>query len=158
MEEIAPQVEGNWILRQTHVNFQVYKVNNNNKIGLTKDTIFQNLATLTIAKASPSRFSPPQARYPDFEGSIQYAGKTYPIQFYLIANSEQVGSHKGPHAFFLFGYNFPVGVHTTEAEERFLQDIGLIGENFSLEVIEGQQMLIWKGLNRGINKIELVKL
>ncbi|WP_162389422.1 hypothetical protein [Spirosoma endbachense] len=75
----------------------------------------------------------------------------------MLANAEWIVSKKGPQTFFLFEYHFPDGSHLTEPEEAFLQHVGLIGDNFSLETTVGQPTMIWRGLNRGIERIELVR-
>lgn len=156
MEKLVPQVTGNWELRQVSVKIQSHNWGQK-QIGLTRDTTFQNLATMTIRKAAVPRSNPPDARHPDLEGSITYKGKTYPIYFRLMANVERVYNDQGPQAFFLLEYNFPVGIRVPEQEERFLDDLGLIGDNHSLEIVEGQPRMTWRGLSRGVEKIELYK-
>jgi hypothetical protein len=157
MEEVALGLVGRWSFREVEVTYSVHKSMQGNRLGLSKDTTFRNLATLEIQPASIIRNTPKQPQYPEFEGTIQFRGKTYPIYFYLLPGP-RVTSKEGPHAFFLFNYWFPDGMRIPEAEEIYLQNLGLAGENFSLEILPGQQTMIWKGLNRGINKIDLQKL
>jgi hypothetical protein len=157
MEEVALGLVGRWNFREVEVNYQLHKLIQGNRLELSKDTTFKDLATLDIQPASKNRFNPKQPQHPEFEGTLQFQGKTYPVYFYLLAGP-RVTSKEGPHAFFLFDYWFPDGMHIPEAEEIYLQNMGLTGENFSLEILPGQQTMIWKGLNRGINKVNLQKL
>jgi hypothetical protein len=156
MEKLAPQVVGDWELRQVNVKIQSHNWGQK-QLGLTRDTVFQNLATMTIRTAAVPRANPRDARYPDFEGSITYKSKTYPIYFKLMANAEYIIRDQGPQAFFLLEYNFPVGTRLREPQEIFLDNLGLTGDNYSLELVAGQLRMTWRGLNRGVEKIELHK-
>ncbi len=161
MQELTPQLAGTWNLQWVNLSAQRHKTHNQNKLQLSKDTVFQDLAILAIKPVANPHSSSRQARYPEFEGTIEFRDKIYPVYFYLIANlpSPATGSDtQVRQAFFLLEYNFPVGTHTPEAEENFLRDMGLINENFSLELTLGRPAMRWKGLNRGIDNIELVKL
>ncbi len=129
----------------------------NNALGLSSDTVIFDIATLDINRSSKFRSNPPDARHPEFEGVITYKDKVYPVQFYLIP-AARVTTGVGPHAFFLFEYNFPVGMHIPDTEEIFLVDLGLINDNFSLQLMPSKRSMIWKGLNRGINRITLKKM
>ena len=156
MKDLAPRIVGQWTLRQVQVK---YLINDyyQNQIKLTRDSTFQNLATLTIVPAAVPRTSPIDPRRGEYDGTIRYRNKSYPIQFNMMANYEWFATKKGPQTFFLFEYHFPDGTHLTEPEEAFLQNIGLIGDVFSLETTNGQPGMIWRGLNRGIERIDLVK-
>ncbi|MET4075778.1 hypothetical protein [Hymenobacter sp. UYCo722] len=156
VQALIPAVVGEWTMRRVHIKAQTHNVGQR-ELGIVRDTVLQDFATLSI-QAAPSRSASGDPRYPHFTGFLHYRTKTYPIQFELSASGERVVENKGPQAFFLFEYNFPVGSHPTEPEEQLLRYLGLVGENFSLEVVPGQLgIMTWQGLNRGIDKIELVK-
>lgn len=155
MQELAPQIVGQWNLRQVQIRFK--NESGQRELKITKDTTFQNLATLRITPAKIPRSSPIDTRRGEYDGTISYGGKTYPISFDMLANPEWIVSKKGPQTFFLFGYHFPNGSHITEPEENFLQNVGLVGDNFSLEVVSGEPKMIWRGLNRGVERIDLIK-
>lgn len=157
MKDLTPQLVGEWKLEQLHINYEDHKIYQNNKLGLSKDTVFKDFATLHIELATNQRNPHTQAEHPEFEGFIQYQEKTYPIYFRLIAGPRVVNP-EGPYAFFLLEYNFPVGTRIPEPEEEFLKDAGFVNDNFSLELVQGRPKMIWRGLNRGISKIELRKL
>lgn len=150
MKELTPQITGRWNLRQVKVKYQSY--NQQSEIGISQDTTFQNLATLTVVRSNQQR----DPRYGEFEGTIEYNRKTHPVKFYLLASYDWFHKKTGPQASFLFEYNFKV-IHTIEPEEKFLEDLGLIGDNFYLEIYPDKKKMVWKGLNRGIEKIELEK-
>lgn len=150
LKQVAPQVAGQWTL--TDVRY-IPRPLFQRPAGLPRDTVLAQLATLTIVPASVPR---PSGR-PEFEGQLTYRSKTYPVRFSLYASPDRVVRDQGPPAYFLLEYNFPVGSHQTEPEEQFLQDIGLIGENFSLEAEAGQTTMQWKGLNRHLKSITLRK-
>lgn len=153
MTEIAPQIIGKWDLKQVAINTQSY--NGMQRLaGITKDTVFRDFATLDIRKALIPSSSPQDFRHPDFEATIEFRGKSYPASFTLMANGERVIENKGPQAFFLFQFNHPPGSRTPVAEETFLENLGVM-DNYSLELISGQPTMVWKGLNRGVDKIIL---
>jgi hypothetical protein len=156
VQVVSPAVVGDWTLRRVHITAQPYNTGQR-ELGIVRDTVFENFATLSI-QAAPSRYSSGDPRYPHFTGFLRYRTKTYPIQFELSASPQRLFHDEGPQAVFLFEYNSPIGSHPTEPEEQLLQYLGFINENFSLEVIPGQSnSMTWRGLNRGIDKIELVK-
>ena len=148
LKEVAPQVAGRWVLDEVHYQrrplFQYPP-------SLPRDTVLYQFATLTVAPVQVPRSS--RAGRPEFEGQLTYRSKTYPIYFSLNASPGRVMQQQGPPAYFLLEYNFPVGSHQTEPEEQFLQDIGLMGENFSLEAEAGQLIMRWQGLNRHLKTI-----
>jgi hypothetical protein len=150
MNELAPQLTGTWTLKQLQIKYQNSAFQHELKI--KKDTLLTNFATLTLARSS-HQIDPTSDRY---EGHIQYANKTYPIRFNLLAGP-WIFNQKGPKAYFLIEYDFPANTtHPTEKEEYFLQQIGLVLETFSLETTTGQHM-VWRGLNRGIEQLELIR-
>ena len=150
LKQVAPQVAGQWTLTDVkYVRRPLFQY----PASLPRDTVLAQLATLTIAPASVPR---PSGR-PEFEGQLTYGSKTYPVRFSLYASPERVVRQQGPSAYFLLEYNFSVGSHQTEPEEQFLQDIGLVGEQFTLEAEAGQTTMQWKGLNRHLKSITLRK-
>ena len=147
MKELVPQITGTWIMKQLQIKY----INNTgqNELKIRKDTTITNFATLTLARASVQN-NPIRDRY---EGSIQYSTKTYPIRFDLLAGTL---NGKSPKAYFLLDYNFPISYSgNTEKEAYFLEQIGILLETFALETASGS--MTWHGLNRGIDKIDLVK-
>lgn len=154
MNDLAPQLVGTWKLSQVHVNPN--GPNRINRLNLRKDSTFRDLATLTIVPADKPRMLPKDPRRGEYDGTIRYGSKTYPIKFDMWAGP-QVYSGKGPQAFLLFSYRFPDGIHVAEPEEKFLEDLGLVDENFSLETTLGQPTMKWVGLNRGIDYIQFIK-
>lgn len=155
MHELAPQIVGRWNLRQVQIKYK--NENGQRELKITRDTTFQNLATLTIIPAKIPRSSPIDTRRGEYDGTISYGGKTYPISFDMLANAEWIVAKKGPQTFFLFQYHFPNGSRIPEPEENFLQNLGVVGDNFTLELTTDPNMMIWRGLNRGVERIELVK-
>ena len=156
MQELSPVVVGDWSLRRVQIKAQPHNYGQK-QLRLVRDTVFQDFATLSIKPEAP-RQSVVDLRYPAFEGSLHFKSKSYPIRFELMANPERVVHQQGPQALFLLQYNFPVGSHPTEPERTFLENLGFISENFSLEVLPNQpDKMIWRGLNRGIDNIELIK-
>lgn len=147
MKELVPQLTGTWAMKQIRIKYQSRPAQIELKI--SKDTTLIDLATLTLAPASV-QFDPTRTRY---EGNIQYSSKTYPVRFDLLAGSLD---KKGPKAYFLLDYNFPVRYSVpTEKEAYFLEQIGLLFETFALDTTTGA--MTWRGLNRGIEQIDLIK-
>lgn len=149
MKELVSQLTGTWNMKQLQIKYQNSTFQNELKI--KRDTVLTNFATLTIA---PSSQQVDPTRY-QYGGSLQYGSKIYPVRFDLLAGP-WIFNQKGPKAYFLLDYNFPIGPsHPTEKEEYFLQQIGLLLETFSLETAPGA--MTWYGLNRGIEQIDLIK-
>jgi hypothetical protein len=156
VSEVAPKLIGQWTLKEVSIRYKkgdYYQ----SQAQITKDTVFNDLATLTIRSVSKSRFKPVQDKHPEFEGSIRYGTKTYPIYFYLRASDERIVTKTGPQASFLFEYNFPIGARLVEPEEAYLRNIGVVNDTYSVELVDGQPVMIWCGGNRGVNQMRLVR-
>lgn len=156
MQEIQPKIVGQWTLRQVNIKYQDSNYFQK-QLKITKDTTFVDFATLSIIPTNEPRSSPKDLRRGEYDGTIQFGAKTYPIQFDLGSNAEWIYSKKGPQAFFSLSYKFPVGTRITESEEKYLEDIGLMGDAFSLELSTDPKKMIWRGLNRGVSRIEMTK-
>jgi hypothetical protein len=149
LKEVAPQVVGRWTLeevdykRRPHFEYPT---------SMPKDTVLRQFATLTIAPLVRASYN----GNPEFEGQLTYRNKTYPIYFSLYASGGWVVRQQGPPTYFTLQYYFPSGTsHSTEPEEQFLQDLGLVGEQFSLEVEADQKTMHWRGLQRHLRSITL---
>lgn len=156
MADLAPKIVGQWTLRLVQIKRQSYN-KRQEELNITKDSTLLDFATLIIKPASVPRSSPKDLRRGEYDGTIQYAGKTYPISFDMLANSNWIVNKKGPQTYFMFGYHFPNGTRIPEKEEKILDYIGVVGDNFTLEIGSSPNQMIWRGLNRGVERIELVK-
>lgn len=156
MQTVAPQLVGTWTMRQVQVSFQPGNYYHA-LVPLRGDTLFQDLATLTLALAKTPRNSPSDTRYPEFEGQLRFRGQDYPVYLQLRAHPDQVVAQQGPQALFLLETNYGVGSRQRDAGEAWLTNLGLLGDNYSLELVAGQLLMRWRGLNRGVSRIDLVK-
>lgn len=156
MQTVAPQLVGTWTLRQVQVTRQPLNYYQN-LLAIKRDTLFQDLATLTLAPAKTPRQQPADARYPEVEGQLHFRGHDYPVYFQLRAHPDQVVDQQGPQALFLLETNYPVGSRQRDAGEEWLTHLGLLGDNYSLELVAGQPRIYWRGLSRGVSRIDLVK-
>lgn len=152
MDSIRPKLFGSWVIKQLDV---TPFPSSTNEIGIFKDTTIYNFATLNINSINNSSYY--NQVHNDVTGSINFRSKTYPVGFTLFAASNRIYDKIGPQFFSLFEYRFQSGSHTTEYEESYLQYITLVGENFSIEISQDGNKMIWKGLNRGIKNIQFVK-
>lgn len=155
MNKLVPHMLGDWSLQRVHIKRQPYNFSQT-EIGIERDTVLQELAVLSIRQAAVPRTNPKDLRHPDFDCTIHYKGKSYPMAFWLLANAEHVFNNTGPQASFLLRYNFPTGTRFPETEEKYLDSIGLV-DNFFVETTADPNTMTWRGLNRGIDKIELQK-
>lgn len=156
MQQLTPQLTGTWDLRRVAVKLlrsDYYQ----KRAGVTKDTVFQNFAVLAIAPAVASRYAPRDPQYGEFEGTLQYGGKTFPVYFALRVAAEYASTSRGPQAGFSFEFNYPPGAYPLDLDRRFLTDLGVAGDNFYLETTPGQPSMTWRGLSRGVDRIELQK-
>jgi hypothetical protein len=151
MKELAPQLVGNWSMSEIRIKHQNSTFHHELKI--KNDTILTDFATLSLT-LSDTKMDQAPSRY---EGYLRYGNNSYPIRMELLAGP-WIFNQKGPKAFFLLDSNFPIGSsHIVKPEEYYLQQIGLLFENFSLEVTAGEPTMIWRGLNRGIEQIRFSK-
>jgi hypothetical protein len=156
MQTLAPQVVGTWTLRQVQVSFQPHGYGHA-LVPLRGDTLLQNVATLTLAPAKTPRRVPADARYPEFEGQLHFRGQDYPVYFQLLAHPTRIVDQQGPQAHFLLETNYPVGSRQRDAGEEWLTNLGLLDDNYTLELVAGQPLMHWRGLSRGVSRIDLVK-
>ena len=155
---LSPSVPGTWQLRRVYIKAQSYNTGQK-ELGLVRDTVFQDFATLSLQPAVSCR-PVPDPRYACFTGLLHFRTKTFPVRFEVTASPDRLFDDRGPQGTFFLEYNFsfPVGSsHPTEPEEQYLEYLGFINENFSLEVVSGQPTMTWRGLSRGLDRIELVK-
>ena len=150
---LSPSVPGTWQLRRVYLKAQP---SNTGQKELVRDTVFQDFATLSLQPAGSGR-SVPDPRYATFAGLLHFRTKTYPVRFEVTASPDRLLNDRGPQGTFVLAYDFPVGTHPTEPEEQYLEYLGFINENFSLQVVSGQPAMTWRGLSRGLDRIELVK-
>lgn len=156
MQALVPQLIGTWRLRQVAVSFQPSSYYHA-QVPLRGDTVFQDLATLTLVPATVPHQVPPDTRYPELEGQLQFRGQSYPVVLALRVHPEQLTQHAGPQALFLLETNFPPGSRSRDAGETWLTNLGLLGDTYSLELEAGQPLMHWRGLTRGVRRIDLVK-
>jgi len=153
LREVTPLVAGTWTMERVYVHRQPYF---SYPQPFPKDTVLHQFATLTLAPAAPTG-SRRDILSPTFEGTMSYNGTTYPVAFSLQAIAGRVLRQEGPPALLLFSYKGPIALHTTTADEQFLQDIGLINETFTLETTKGQPTMTWRGQHQHLDRIEFHK-
>lgn len=115
VQALRPFVPGTWQLRRLYLKAQPHNTGQR-ELGLVRDTVFQDFATLSIEPAASGR-SVPDARYASFSGVLRFRTKTYPVRFEVSASPDRLIYDRGPQGTFLLEYNFPVGSHQTEPEE-----------------------------------------
>jgi hypothetical protein len=158
MRDLTPQLTGTWTLHEVHVQFKP-GFSYPGRASFPRDTTMYQFATLSLQPAAlpPSAIDP---RHPQLEGQLTYQGLAYPVRLRLFATADRVLRQQGPYATFLLEYAPRIngGSRPTTPTEEFLQFVGLLGENFSLELpAGGQPVMIWRGVSHGIEHIELRK-
>jgi hypothetical protein len=89
---------------------------------------------------------------------LRFKSKVYPVGFRMMSTPTRIVKKVGPQVFTLFEYRFPVGSHVSEEEESYLwNNLGLIGENYSIEISHDGKTMVWKGLSRAIKDIQFIK-
>jgi hypothetical protein len=155
---VQKQLLGFWTIETLESDFRTLKeIGCADEAGITKDTIFRNFATLKITEVI-YRSTPVDLRHPTMIGFLYYKNLKIPISFELGSSPEKIFKNSGPENFIFLEYNFPVGVREKPKEERFLEYLGLIQENFSLDLNTiGAKTMIWKGISRGVRQIAFKK-
>ena len=148
MDTLSAQLLGRWNLQQVEFVLKPY----NREGSVKKDTIFRDFAVLEIQNIS--RESP---KYPGVTGQMVYKDQRWPVRFNLIADATRIIEKKGPHAYTLLDWNFPNGSRTWKPEELFMKNLGLIGDNYSIE-LDSDKSMVWKGLNLDVKEIRLKKM
>ena len=144
MDQLASQLKGKWNIQQ--IEFDIKYPNPSGSV--KTDTTFTDFAVLEIQSISRNE----DLRYPICKGEITHLNQSWTVVFRLIASPEQIVEKKGPQAFILLEWQFPTGSHVWKSEELFFRDLGLVGENYSIEVEIGK--MLWKGLNGILNKFK----
>ena len=150
MDTLVPKIHGKWNLSQVEFKIRYQPATGSVK----KDTIFKNFATLEITNISRSE----DQRYPLCDGRLVLDGKVWNMQFRLWPAAERVAEQTGPQAFTLFEWHFPTGTHVWQEDELFFRDLQLAGENYAIHYDYRNNTMIWKGLNRDVKEIKLVKM
>ena len=150
VDELRPQFVGTWQIRQAQVSHKnlvsVYY-----STGITKDTLLQDVAILSL---QPSSKKQTDARILELEGTLQFRANKYPIYAKLWPRQNDPQS-KGT-LFLDFAYK-ESGITLVPQEVDYLQSIGLIGDNFSVETVLGEPTMTWRGINRAIVSASLYK-
>ena len=155
MTELKPQIVGTWTFQHVQIKPRDYAYALHG-VNLSVDTTKQDFATVTIQPALVLHDTPDDPRTPQFEGTIQFQGKTYPVYLKTMANPERVVKGTGFAAIVRLDFNFPNGFSSSDPELFFLLHAGLT-DVFSLEIGVNQETMIWKGYNPGISRIDLRK-
>ena len=155
MTELKPRLIGTWTFQRVRFKPREYSYATELS-GLQIDTTQQNLATITLQQALKLRDTPDDPRTPQFDGTIQFRGKTYPIYMRTRANAEQVVKGTGYVAVVYFEFNFPSGPLPNDPEFRFL-DAARLSDYYSLEIGADGKTMTWKAFNDGFNRVELQK-
>jgi hypothetical protein len=149
MDTLVARLYGSWNLQQVE-----FDIKYPNPIGSVKrDTVFTDFAVLEIQNISRTEDS----RYPMCKGQIRFRDQLWPVAFRLLAAPERIVEGKGPQAFTLLDWQFPTGTHVWAPEELFFRDLGLAGENYSIE-LQKDGTMVWKGLNRDISRINMKRI
>ncbi len=158
MNKLKPQIEGVWEVRQAQINHKELGYFQSSP-GITKDTLLQYLATVTLRLASgPNQRTPLDSRYGEFSGTVQFRNKTYPVYGLLSAGPNRLNNQQRLQGYLGLQFDFPVGdVHLTSPEEDYLRGIGLINDTFAVEIISDRPIMMWRGLNRAITSAALQK-
>ena len=153
MDTIRPKLSGIWNMREVHL--KVFPPLTN-EIGITKDTTFKDFAVLNITTVDNSS-QDFYLEHNDVRALLKFKSKTYPVGFTMMSTPTRIVNKTGPQVFTLFQYRFQDGSHVTENEESYLWNLGLIGENYSIEISPDGKTMVWKGLSRAIESIYFVK-
>lgn len=151
MNSMRPNLLGSWKIKA--VTIKPFAPNTS-EIGIYKDTVLYDFAELNLNQVNNSGY---YEKGNDVTGVISFKSKHYPVGFRMLVHPDRILHKKGPQAFALFEYRFPVGTHLTEPEEDYLRNLTLIGENFEIEISPDGKVMNWKGLNRAIKNIRFEK-
>ena len=153
IDQMAPILRGEWALEKMNISFVDHW--RQQEAGITTDTVFQDVGTLSITDC----YNEAVPRYPDCYGTLTYQNLAIPIRFGLIASSERVVRGTGPHAFFLFEVDptdIPDNYDWDQPEITFFRNVNLINENFALELLNTNEME-WTGLNASFRGLDSIK-
>jgi len=153
MDSIRPDLYGTWQMQEMKV---VPSPPSTAEIGIHKDTVLKNIATLSINQIDYDT-NELYRRRNDVTGTLTFGNKTYPVGFTMNASANRIYHKTGPQVFGLFEYRFSDESHVTAKEEMYLIYLTLIGENFEMQLSDDGRLMQWKGLNGAIKGIRLVK-
>lgn len=151
MNMLRPKLLTVWKIKELHVSpYPPYT----SEIGIFKDSVIYNLGELSINQINSTGFY--EARN-DVNALLSYKTKSYPVGFRMGAIPEHLVNNKGSQVFIFLEYRFPLGTHVVEPEEDYLAKLTLINNNFEIELSENGEVMLWKGLRRGITSIRFEK-
>lgn len=152
LNELRPQFTGSWLMRSVAIKYA--RQQNLVDIGIKKDTLFTHLAKLTMAPVGRLTDS----QQDSYKGVIEYNNKAYPVRIELMPG-DWVYDGMGSKAYVSILYDTPEGyLYSIEPERDFLRAVGVVNDNFCVvELTISDKLMIWKGLNRGVERLELVK-
>ena len=149
MDTLVSQLQGRWNMQELEIDVK-YSVPMGS---VKKDTVFTDFAVFEIIRISRSE----DLRYPVCQGKIKYLNYTYQVGFRLGASAERIVHKTGPQAFTLLDWQFESGFHQWKNEELFFRDLGLVSENYAVE-LKPDGTMIWSGLNRDVKTIRVKKI
>ncbi|WP_345954742.1 hypothetical protein [Mucilaginibacter sp. PAMB04168] len=153
MDGIRPQLTGTWHMKEVAIS---PFAPGTNEVGIYKDTVLKDFANLEITLIKYE--TPFDKLYNDVSGSLNYKNKRYEVGFRLLAYNRYLPKKVGPQASALFEFrSVIVGTRPTEPEELNLQHLGLIGENYNIEISADGKTMTWKGQSRSVKNILFTK-
>lgn len=150
VDELRPQFLGIWYIREAQIKYRelapVYY-----PTGITRDTLLRDLATVTFQPAPATTSDPRVLR---LDGMIRFRSKDYPIQAELYP-FQNAGLQKGV---MFVNFNFGETINDfPPADIDYLYGIGLVGDNFAIDIVLGEPTMTWRGLGRAITSAILYK-
>jgi hypothetical protein len=153
MDEMRPKLYGSWTMES--LTYDPTKTATGGT-GSKKDTTLLNFGTLNINLVDNSS-RPDRPENNDVTGGLTFRKKLYPIGFKMLASAEGINNRPGPQTFAFFEFRFPEGSHITEADESYLQNLTLIGNNYSISMSKDGKTMVWQALNGAMKNISFVK-
>jgi hypothetical protein len=153
VDELRPLFVGAWRIEQIQLSAERLKTVYN-PLNIRKDTLLQDVATVTIGPAVERPYGDP--RVLKLEGNLTFRTIAFPIRISL-SPQQNGGITKGTLNLMT---NFTELTTTTISPAQstaigYLQDVGLLTDNFSVDLVPGQPRMTWRGLNRGITSVSL---
>lgn len=146
MDSIRPVIRGSWKIKTLILKPKNFYANPNDQ---ANDTVLYNFGDLHLNHVNSEGY---YEKNNDVTGNLYFNNKVHAVGFKMHAQSSRITEKKGPQAFALFEFRVAEGtplpsIRPTTPEESYLTEIGLINDNFYIEISKDGKSMTWTGMN-----------
>lgn len=165
----AKQLWGKWLIQDAAIAWKPYNPYFT-ELGISRDTVLHNLATLTIPEVTPviTNLSPQSYNYTfetELAGTLSYGSESYPVYLSLMTYVDfpNTDTNLDSHVVWIRLQNYKrtaPGLFTTD-ETNYFRKLGFFHTMFQRQASSTDTIVKWLGTGSvsalGLNEVTLVK-